>query len=45
MKKETATTLRAFVIELAVYAVLVIGYFLRAEVTQTDEHRKSEIVA
>jgi hypothetical protein len=28
MKKETATTLRAFLIELAVYAVLVVGYFL-----------------
>jgi hypothetical protein len=27
MKAETATTLRAFVIELAVYAVLVTGYF------------------
>jgi hypothetical protein len=27
MKKETATTLRAFLIELAVYAVLVVGYF------------------
>jgi len=27
MKKETATTLRAFLIELAVYAILVVGYF------------------
>lgn len=27
MKTETSTTLRAFVIELAVYAVLVTGYF------------------
>jgi len=27
MKKETARTLRAFLIELAVYAVLVTGYF------------------
>ena len=27
MKKETAKTLRAFLIELAVYAVLVTGYF------------------
>jgi hypothetical protein len=27
MKKETARTLRAFLIELAVYAVLVVGYF------------------
>jgi hypothetical protein len=27
MKKETAKTLRAFLIELAVYAVLVVGYF------------------
>lgn len=27
MKKETAKTLRAFFIELAIYAVLVIGYF------------------
>jgi NADH:ubiquinone oxidoreductase subunit H len=27
MKKETATTLRAFLIELAVYAVLVTAYF------------------
>jgi hypothetical protein len=27
MKKETAKTLRAFLIELAIYAVLVIGYF------------------
>ncbi len=27
MKAETATTLRAFLIELAVYAVLVTGYF------------------
>ncbi len=27
MKTETTTTLRAFVIELAVYAVLVTGYF------------------
>ena len=27
MKSETSTTLRAFVIELAVYAVLVTGYF------------------
>jgi len=27
MKKETATMLRAFLIELAIYAVLVIGYF------------------
>jgi hypothetical protein len=27
MKKETAQTLRAFVIELAIYAVLVVGYF------------------
>jgi hypothetical protein len=27
MKKETAATLRAFLIELAVYAVLVVGYF------------------
>jgi hypothetical protein len=27
MKKETIQTLRAFLIELAVYAVLVIGYF------------------
>jgi hypothetical protein len=27
MKKDTATTLRAFLIELAVYAVLVVGYF------------------
>ena len=27
MKKETATTLRAFLIELAIYAVLVIAYF------------------
>ena len=27
MKTETATTLRAFLIELAVYAVLVTGYF------------------
>jgi hypothetical protein len=28
MKKETAKTLRAFVIELFLYALLVIGYFL-----------------
>jgi hypothetical protein len=28
MKKTTATTLRAFLIELAIYAVLVIVYFL-----------------
>ena len=27
MKKETARTLRAFAIELAIYACLVIGYF------------------
>jgi hypothetical protein len=27
MKAETATTLRAFLLELAVYAVLVTGYF------------------
>ena len=27
MKKETAKTLRAFVIELAIYAVLVVAYF------------------
>ncbi len=27
MKKETTKTLRAFVIELAIYAVLVVGYF------------------
>ena len=27
MKKETAKTLRAFLIELAIYTVLVIGYF------------------
>ena len=27
MKKETAKTLRAFLIELAVYAILVVGYF------------------
>jgi hypothetical protein len=27
MKKETAQTLRAFLIELLIYAVLVIGYF------------------
>ena len=27
MKKETTKTLRAFLIELAIYAVLVVGYF------------------
>ena len=27
MKKETAKTLRAFLIEIAIYAVLVVGYF------------------
>jgi hypothetical protein len=27
MKKETALTLRAFLIELVIYAVLVVGYF------------------
>jgi hypothetical protein len=27
MKTETARTLRAFLIELAIYAVLVVGYF------------------
>ena len=27
MKKEAAKTLRAFLIELAIYAVLVVGYF------------------
>jgi hypothetical protein len=27
MKKETATTLRAFAIELVIYAVLVVAYF------------------
>lgn len=27
MKKETAKTLRAFLIELAIYAVLMVGYF------------------
>ena len=27
MKKETVKTLRAFLIELAIYAVLVVGYF------------------
>ena len=27
MKKETAKTLRAFVIELVIYSVLVVGYF------------------
>jgi hypothetical protein len=27
MKKETAKTLRAFLIELLIYAVLVVGYF------------------
>ena len=27
MKKDTATTLRAFLIELAIYAILVVGYF------------------
>ena len=27
MKKETAKTLRAFLIELVVYAILVVGYF------------------
>jgi hypothetical protein len=27
MKKETAKTFRAFFIELAIYAVLVVGYF------------------
>ena len=27
MRKETAKTLRAFLIELAIYAVLVVGYF------------------
>jgi hypothetical protein len=27
MKRETATTLRAFLVELAIYAVLVFGYF------------------
>jgi hypothetical protein len=28
MKKNTATTLRAFLIELAIYSVLVVAYFL-----------------
>ena len=28
MKKDTASTLKAFSIELVVYAVLVVGYFL-----------------
>ena len=28
MKKETAKTLRAFLIELVIYAVLVVAYFL-----------------
>jgi hypothetical protein len=27
MKKQTATTLRAFLVELVVYAILVVGYF------------------
>ncbi len=27
MKRETATTLRAFLVELAIYAVLVVAYF------------------
>jgi len=27
MKKETARTLRAFLIELVIYAILVVGYF------------------
>jgi hypothetical protein len=27
MKKETVKTLKAFVVELAIYAVLVVGYF------------------
>ena len=27
MKKETAKTLRAFLVELAIYALLVVGYF------------------
>ncbi len=27
MKKETAKTLRAFLIEIVIYAVLVVGYF------------------
>jgi hypothetical protein len=27
MKKETSKTLRAFLIELAIYSVLVVGYF------------------
>ena len=27
MKKEAAQTLRAFLVELAIYAVLVVGYF------------------
>ena len=27
MKKETAATVRAFLIELAIYAVLIVGYF------------------
>ena len=27
MKKETAKTLRAFLIELSIYALLVVGYF------------------
>jgi NADH:ubiquinone oxidoreductase subunit H len=30
MKKETAKTLRAFLIELAIYAVLVVAYFFLA---------------
>ena len=27
MKKDTAATLRAFLVELAIYALLVVGYF------------------
>ena len=30
MKQETISTLRAFLIELAVYAILVVGYFFAA---------------
>jgi hypothetical protein len=46
MKKDTATTLRAFLIELVVYAVLVVGYFflvlhfLGAALGQLSQHHR-----
>jgi hypothetical protein len=46
MKKDTATTLRAFLIELAVYAILVVAYFffvlhfLGGGLLQLEQHHR-----